>query len=122
MISIKELRIGNHVLLDGERVEIDEISISGQVGCITQDNDWLGVDANDRLDPIPITEELLKELGFEKYKEGWIDDIKQDYPIFIKIKSHENKNYVSVGGSSLFFKYLHEFETFVYMTTKKELI
>lgn len=132
-IDIRELRIGNHVQLDGERVAIDEISISGQVGCITQDNDWLGVDANDRLDPIPITEDLLKELGFEKD-----DDNILNVPVFSKdidgffIEVKEFNGYDewrvhiddcdrdSVGVLDLY--YLHELENLVFMTTKKELL
>lgn len=129
-IDIKELRIGNHVLLDGERVEIDEISISGQIGCITQDSDWLGVDANDRLDPIPITEDLLTELGFEKNE----DELQYNY-----IKRNEYKlnffitliddNFIRIGvwhktvwHGDFRCQYLHELENFVFMTTKKELI
>lgn len=129
MIDVKSLRIGNFVLLDGERVEIDEISISGQVGCITQDNDWLGVDANDRLSPIPITEELLTELGFEKIKDPQYDYAKRyenNRKLFVtiitggvvRIEAWDNV----IHRGNMICQYLHEIQNFVFMTTKKELI
>lgn len=129
MISIQELRIGNHVFLDGKKVEIDEISISGQVGCITQDNDWFGVDADDRLSPIPITEELLKELGFGKIKDPRFDYAKRyenNRGLFVSIITDgviriESWDGLILRGNTIC-QYLHQLENFVYLTTKKELI
>lgn len=129
-IDVRELRIGNHVMWNGERVRIDEISIGGVVGCILQDgSDWFGYNA-DKLDPIPITEELLIELGFEKNN----TDLDLDYEkfpkdglgIFIKgvkenlIRVEIWDNVIKKGN--MLCQYLHELETFVFMTTKKELL
>lgn len=125
-MDIRELHIGNHVLLDGERVEIDELSVGGQVGCITSD-DWVGVDVS-RLSPIPITEELLKELGFEKSETKQYDWYKHidDFSIFIKIfkrgrcRAEVYSEFSHLGNMVCY--WLHELETFVYLTTKQELI
>lgn len=122
MIDIHSLHIGSHLLFNGERHEVTSIRDYGESYYMELDNKWRNKYSCEALSPIPITEELLTELGFEKHMEGWIKDINQDYPIFIKIKSLEDKNYVSVGGSSLFFSYLHELESFVYLTTKQRLI
>ena len=86
------------------------------------------------LKPIPITEELLKELGFEKSTDNIIEvpiftkTIENDFHIEVK-KFHgydewrfhvDDCDHDSVGSLDL--HYLHEAETFVYLTTKKELI
>lgn len=128
MVSIKELRIGNHVLWNGERVKVDEISIGGAVGLIRQDgSDWFGYDAF-RLEPIPITEELLTELGFEKEYDLHFDYVKKfenELSLFITLHSNGCMR-IEVWDNTkhrgnMICHYLHELETFVFMTTKKEL-
>lgn len=92
-VDIKSLRIGSHILVNGVRARVEQLStlrysekeafhllvrgISpdtgevGEVGCFVND---------EAVEPIPITPELLKELGF-KYRT----------PICIWIKASEDK-------------------------------
>lgn len=92
------------------------------------------------LSPIPLTEEFLKELGFEytsgkrakcfniidnfeksigdlnriKLETADIDDMEDGFDL--RITTTERDLYVEG------IRYLHELETFVYLTTKQELI
>lgn len=132
MIDIKELRIGNHVLYDGERVKIDQIQQFGDIGLV--DITYTLVSPKD-LSPIPITEELLKELGFEEEKEpeeGWYYGIEkvfkkefdslieEDY--FISMAQYEGGLYqLQVLGTIAYVRNLHELQDYVFMTCKKEL-
>lgn len=126
-LEVKELRIGNHVLYEGERVKIDQIQLFGDIGLV--DITYTLVSPND-LSPIPITEELLTEFGFEKNN----TDLDLDYEkfpkdglgIFIKVIK---ENLIRVGiwdnvikKGDMLCQYLHELETFVFITTKKELL
>lgn len=133
-MDIRELRINSSVLYEGERVKIDQISQFGNIGLI--DVNHTLVSPKD-LSPIPITEELLKELGLidaispsemyvlkindEKY-DIWLVKNKNDWAIATKPK--DQSMFANIFGETAYCKvdYLHELETFVYLTTKKELI
>ena len=117
MIDKQTLTIGSHVLLNGERVEVEAIYSNNRV--ITK-GVWQYKTYAKHLDPIPITEELLTELGFEKCEERWVKNDNRHYPIFIELKSYKEKHFVSVVGGSMFLSYLHELEAFVYLTTKQK--
>lgn len=133
MIDPKELYIGSHVMVDGVRAKVTDIE---------SNYDWSGDTLirfcamiygekrtcgafyqKDGVEPIPITPELLTELGFEciaKYSESWWQRGNKR----IKMRG----NYVDVEIYQGFYdatwqcKYLHELEAFVYLTTKTELI
>lgn len=64
-VDIKQLRIGSHISINGERVEVESLQGGDLVGCITPDNDWFATESW-RFEPISITPALLKELGFEE--------------------------------------------------------
>lgn len=135
MIDIRELRIGSHVLFKGERVKIESIDIHGAVRCSPKGyRDWHETDA-EKLDPIPITEELLKELGFEKETSNAFRKYYCESEYFERIVSccfmdgvnggSWTVKYWDDGNRNCFFDeilYLHELEAFVYLTTKQELI
>lgn len=132
MIDINTLTIGSHVLFNGERVEIEGISKIGLVYGVKTINDETWYHPDD-LDPIPITEELLTELGFEKggsnaytkyfceseYFERviqccFLNDYRSTWTI--TYWDDDNRDY-HIGA-----EYLHELEAFVYLTTKQRLI
>lgn len=129
MIDIRELRINNTVWFNDKRVKITAIDNTDDVPFVKtsfRDDKWLHAKL---IDPIPITEELLKELGFKKNN----TDLDLDYEkfpkdrlgIFIKgikenlIRVEIWDNVIKKGD--MLCQYLHELETFVYLTTKKEL-
>lgn len=64
MIDIKSLRIGSHVSFGGERVKVIGIGSSGLIEFKNTDGDLFRVLVDD-VEPIAITAELLKELGFK---------------------------------------------------------
>lgn len=120
-VDIKQLRIGSHVEVMDRMCEIDSIGGGTQIGCIDT-NTWEEVDAEeDWVNPIPITPELLGELGFEKVEEFG------QYSVFIK----ENIE-VGIVGARVYarleqgilrdVKSLHELENFIYLTLGKELM
>lgn len=64
-VDIKSLRIGSHISINGERVEVESLQGGDMVGYITPDNDWFATESW-RFEPISITPALLKEFGFEQ--------------------------------------------------------
>ena len=133
-MDIRELRINSSVLYEGERVKIDQISQFGNIGLV--DISHTLVSPKD-LSPIPLTEELLKELGFEEEKpqgEGWDYGIEKvfrkeynaliedEYP-YISLAQYEGGLYqLQVAGTIAYVRNLHELQGYIYLTTKKELI
>lgn len=129
MISINELTIGSHVLYGGERVEIEEIdALRELIGLKGHYVDNCGVRYHryyrvQDLSPIPITEELLEELGFEKCHRtpdgfevayDYID--KESYTLMevAKCKNIPEWRVLCVGG--ILVRYLHELEAFIQLT------
>lgn len=112
MIDPKELRIGAHYAYKGSRVEISTIgewqftyAHKTEVGMI------------DDLQPIPLTPEILTELGFEKMEEfGGVSAWQKDN-LIVKIIGKRKVAYCVAKTH-----YLHQLENLVYQTTKNELI
>lgn len=65
------MRIGSHISINGERVEVESLQGGDLVGCITPDNDWFATESW-RFEPISITFDLLKELGFEERRREYL--------------------------------------------------
>lgn len=137
MIDPKELRIGSHVMVNGVRarvIRIDEpmeheippctllrfkAMVDGEVrdcGCPAD---------SDKVEPIPITAELLEELGFLKMEAHgsvsvWMRrDIRIDF-YGTRITATVGNVYNKCTINPIY--YLHELEAFLYLTTKIELI
>ncbi len=125
MIDVKELRIGAHVSLRGERVTIFQTIYTGLVEVIRPNKEFEVCTTTDELDPIPLTAELLQEIGFERLAQlGSMSTWARD-DIYISIVGERvaarivnDKNDLSISS----IRYLHELEAFVYLTTKQELI
>ena len=127
-MDIHELRVNSTVWYNDKRVKITAIDNTDDepfVKTSFRDDKWLHAKL---IDPIPITEELLKELGFDKSETKQYDWYKHidDFSIFIRIFKRgrcraEVYSEFSHHGNMVCY-YLHELENFVYLTTKKELI
>ncbi|MDE7346067.1 MAG: hypothetical protein K2N48_04905 [Muribaculaceae bacterium] len=135
MIDPKTLHIGSHVSISSKRRRIDFIDKSnGQVGFDedrTDDKGWKQPFCFriEDVEPIPITAELLTELGFTNtsstrrivYTKGceydglWVEvrTLKDRWEVFVSDNDWDGKMAV---------RYLHELEQFLYLTTKTELI
>ncbi len=136
MIDVKELRIGAHVSLRGERVTIFQTLHTGLVE-VLRFNKESEVCTTDILDPIPLTAGLLREIGFEPVRktlgrpdEEWY--IEPDgYPIRVMKGYSDNPerewsvhidswDYDTIGSADV--AYLHQLEGIVYLCTGEELI
>lgn len=150
MIDARELRVGNHISVEGERCYVESIQGNGSlVGYITPQGDWEATDPmNDWIEPIPLTAGLLTEIGFVKRtrcdndKDYYIDaeSAGQMERTRLVIPQIEIQNYSEIGNPELWeikiistdntlavehkttVRYLYELENFVYMTLKSELI
>lgn len=141
-VDIKTIRIGSHILVDGVRARVVQLNtvrydkneafhllvrgISpntgevGEAGCFVDD---------DAVEPIPITPELLKELGFKFRKSAggsWcISDKKGGY-FYATVCSDSTcivTHYPDFGFQSrVVCTYLHELEAFTYLIAQTELI
>ena len=144
MIDPKELRIGAHyyngsynepiigrvLSINGSINNPDDMSV-GLIYDMPLDNDSDPYEAAmlPYIEPIPITEELLTELGFVNtsstrrivYTKGceydglWVEvrNLKDQWEVFVSNNDWDGRMAV---------RYLHELEQFLYLTTKTELI
>ena len=129
MIDINTLHIGSHVLIDGQRREIFGLGC-GRVSYLPHPLSSVAESVlADSVEPIPITEELLTELGFINtsstrrivYTKGceydglWVEvrNLKDRWEVFVSNNDWDGRMAV---------RYLHELEAFLYLTTKTELI
>ena len=153
MIDPKELRIGSHVNLDNKRAKIVCLEPYSKIFPCSVEAHRCGLptiyhleDMHD-LEPIPITEELLTELGFEKvtlqtrpkpiiqYVDA--ESIKaQAEDLNVRVVPRITIQYINVTNpfwsvsaygenmedNRMAVRYLHELEAFLYLTTKTELI
>lgn len=131
-VDIKSLRIGSHIDFNGRRVKIKAIVEDSVAFDYTQDEKKLYLSPNDYdefLSPIPITSELLKELGFQFRKSAggsWcISDKKGGY-FYATVCSNSTcvvTHYPDFGFQSrVVCTYLHELEAFAYLIARTELI
>ena len=138
-MDIRELRINSSVLYDGERVKVCSIADINpfEPGVIVKSSKqkslWKAM--SESLSPIPITEELLKELmppkGLYESLGDWHVFVLTHGEFQIEVKIVGERTCVSIRmydeystkfAEMIGIRYLHELENFVYMTTKKELI
>lgn len=133
MVNPKELRIGSHVMVDGVRarvIRIDEPKDEHEIPPCTLlrfkaliDGEWRecgGPADSDKVEPIPITAELLEELGFEEKKDTYFNDW---YIRSLKLTNDTGRACPYWPyNSQIRLEYLHELETLYYMIYGEELI
>ena len=113
-VDIKSLRIGSHISINGERVGVESLQGGDMIGYITPDNDWFATESW-RFEPIPITSELLSELGFRK-EDGFMrlwskgDNGHFSYIEFSAIRDKWKLYLSGTDGSHTVVRYLHEAE------------
>lgn len=132
MIDIKSLRIGCHVEYNGKRAMVYDISSEmntpNHLIMLYQNNRFAAVPLAE-LSPITITPELLRELWFvntsssrritytkgSEYDGLWIEvrNLKDRWDVFVSNRDWDGRTVV---------RYLHELESFIYLTTQTELI
>lgn len=152
MIDIGTLHIGSHVSICGKMHRVAAIdALNGQIGIDAYTTDAKGVKHPfgyniEDIEPIPITPELLTELGFEKREIPTFPDSTTMYvdAEYAKLRAEGNRLVVpritiqyfnitnpywsvSAFGKNMednkaAVRYLHELEQFLYLATKTELI
>lgn len=141
MIDPKTLHIGSHVMVNGVRarvIRIDEPKDEHEMPPCTllrfkalSNGKWYdcGCPADSgKVEPIPITAELLTELGFLKMEEHGSMSVWLTHNI--RIDFDDTRIAAMVGNENDYtnrctispIHYLHELEAFLYLTTKTELI
>lgn len=126
MIDTRELSQGHHILYGGDMVAVEDI-------CRLKDKptivvNWGGqrtATMPQNIDPIPLTEELLAEIGFEKEESADVFYKLVDGGFEIRIGSNVTiwqykPDLQEIAKVSV--RYLHELEQFVFLTTKSQLI
>lgn len=138
MIDVKELRIGSHFHIGGLRRRV--IGINGNTGrLVGRMRDKEGKVCDDvyraeYIEPIPITEELLRELGFvyheydnaKLWEMGYPDGYKSHY----FLEREEDCTYrwnlhlwdAKETEVNTFVSGLHELENWVFLVYERELI
>lgn len=138
MIDVKELRVGNHVdvrindVIYRQGTRICRINDNNEV-CYEVVNDGLHSAYAIHLQPIPLTADLLTEIGFRyhEYDNGklWemeFDDLYHGHFCleYDEDSSRYNLTMFNMKEIEIYAhcKYLHELENWVYMVYGKELI
>lgn len=132
MINYKELRIGSHVLANGVKAQVIRIDapkehdipkavILGFKAIVDGEVRYAGCLDGKGVEPIPITEELLSELGFDCIERLGDCSLWAKGKVFIK---HIGERYMINVDDWLVatFDSLHELENLYYHHFKKELI
>lgn len=129
-VDVKTLRIGSHVLWNGKRRRVDAIT-EDNIAFRIADYERKEYDSAtiEQIEPIAITPELLKELGFQFRKSAggsWcISDKKGGY-FYATVCSDSTcvvTHYPDFGFQSrVVCTYLHELEAFTYLISQTELI
>ena len=134
-VDIKNLRIGSHVLWNGKRRKVDAITEDSIAFRIADTEQKMYDSATiESVEPIAITPELLKELGFEyhEYDNGNLWEWRFDglYKAYGYLEFDEDTTTLWRGRlwhmkeieTEFRVEYLHELENLFYMFYEKELI
>jgi hypothetical protein len=115
MIKVNELRIGNHVLDEHGNISIIN-TISRSVRISNDKYKWESK-SEDQIHPIPLTDELLLECGFENYevfKNTWGYN-------GIELYIQDGIIWIDLMNNSVEINYLHELQNLYFSLTKTEL-
>lgn len=118
-VDIKSLRIGSHVMWNGKRRKVDAITKDSIAFRIADTEQKMYDSATiESVEPIAITPELLKELGFENGRVGiWWHWWKDGF----HLQHRDESEYWHFHGD-IGFRYFHELESLYYMIYETELI
>lgn len=133
MVDVKDIMLGNFV-----KDKNGEIVVVGKVHRDSVADKWGGITFDDEIEPIPVTKEILKEIGFEKYEdlplernrylywdkdrryklevcddEGWCNSDRK-LSLFV-----DNSHCMGVGSAE--FTYIHELQNLVRVITGHNL-
>ncbi len=118
-VDVKQLRIGSHVMWNGKRRKVDAITKDSITFRIADTEQKMYDSATiESVEPIAITPELPKELGFENGRVGiWWHWWKDGF----HLQHRDESEYWHFHGD-IGFRYFHELESLYYMIYETELI
>ena len=131
MVDVKDIMLGNFV-----KDKNGEIVVVGKVHRDSVADKWGGITFDDEIEPIPITKEILKEIGFEKYEDSplgrncyhyWDKDYKYKLDVRDFWTNSQRKWYVHIDNDvcntigSGEFDYVHELQNLVRINCKADL-
>ncbi|HEY1044972.1 MAG TPA: hypothetical protein VGF79_00940 [Bacteroidia bacterium] len=121
MINVRELRLGNWVSLLGDFHQIDGIYLDFNLGSVHLEGNAIYNNA-DKIEPIPITEEILLKCGFEKKEE--IGKYIGYSNVAISIWHNKVNNTFLVDNISkveVYIEHLHQLQNLIYALSGQEL-
>ena len=128
MISTKDIMLGNFV-----KDRNGEIVVVGKVHRDSVADKWGGITFDDEIEPIPVTEEMLKAIGFEDEKglvslyQYWDGSYKYKLNIDEYYTNGDRRWYVQIDNNTCRsigcgeFTYLHELQNLVRVITGHNL-
>lgn len=131
MVDIKDLMVGNLV-----KDKNGEIVVVGKIHRDSIADKWGGITFNDEIEPIPVTKEILKEIGFEGYEDLPLEGVfyrywDKDYKYKLDVRdfwtNSQRKWYVHIDNDvcntigSGEFDYVHELQNLVRVITGQNL-
>lgn len=131
MVDVKDIMLGNFV-----KDKNGEIVVVGKVHRDSVADKWGGITFDDELEPIPVTKEILKEIGFEGYEDLPLEGVfyrywDKDYKYKLDVRdfwtNSQRKWYVHIDNDvcntigSGEFDYLHELQNLVRVITGHNL-
>jgi hypothetical protein len=130
MIDVKDLMIGNFVKKRGE------ILVVGKIHRESVADKWGGLVFDDEIEGVPVTKEILKEIGFEEYEDLPLEGVfyrywDKDYKYKLDVRdfwtNSQRKWYVHIDNDvcntigSGEFDYVHELQSLVRINCKADL-
>lgn len=131
MIDVKNLMLGNFV-----KDKRGEIMLVGKIHRDSVADKWGGIAFDDEIEGIPVTKEILKEIGFEEYEDLPLEGVffrywNKDYKYKLDVRDfwtnsqrrwyiHIDNDVCNTIGSGEF-DYIHELQNLVRVITGHEL-
>lgn len=131
MIDVKDLMLANFV-----KDKNGEIMLVGKVHRESIADKWGGIAFDDEIEPIPVTKEILKEIGFEEYEDLPLEGVfyrywDKDYKYKLDVRdfwtNSQRKWYIHIDNDvcntigSGEFDYVHELQNLVRVITGHSL-
>ena len=131
MVDVKDIMLGNFV-----KDRNGEIVVVGKIHRDSVADKWGGITFDDEIEPIPVTKEILKEIGFEGYEDLPLEGVfyrywDKDYKYKLDVRdfwtNSQRKWYVHIDNDvcntigSGEFDYVHELQNLVRVITGQKL-
>lgn len=123
MIKATDLRIGNYVcdVVSNELMIVDELGEN--IGATLIDRDKYPLPNGWQMGYVPLTPELLEQIGFEKrlfFRQGSIYEMILPHT-GLRFDLTDNGLLFASGYGSVYIKFLHELQNLYFALTNKEL-